>query len=163
MMSKFLPLALIAALFVTGCTSRDVQKDLQIVDVRSGYYDLGQLPDNPDSIKIVPGITFRLKNVSAEAIGGVEIDAVFRAVNKDVVVDEHYVKAIPSTQPLAAGATTDPIVLKSRFGFTGTETRPQMFKNTVFEDRRVTILGKHGRNNWASMGVFDIERASINR
>jgi hypothetical protein len=162
-MPKTLPLALIAALLATGCASRDVQKDLQIVEVESGYYDLGQTKENPDNIKIVPGITFRLKNVSAEAIGGVELDAVFRNVDKDAVIDEHYVKAIQSALPLAAGATTDRIVLKSRFGYTGTETRPQMFKNSLFVDHQVTILGKHGRNNWARMGVFPIERASLNR
>jgi hypothetical protein len=162
-MAKPLSLALLAALFAAGCASRDVQKDLQIVEVESGYFDLGQIKENPDSIKIVPGITFRLKNVSAEAIGGVEIDAVFRNIQEDKVIDEHYVKAIPSVQPLAAGATTDRIVLKSRFGYTGTETRPQMFKNSLFVDHQVTILGKHGRNNWARMGVFPIERASLNR
>jgi hypothetical protein len=162
-MSKLLPLALAAALLATGCESRDVQKDLQIVEVRSGYYDLGQLPDNPDMIKIVPGVTFRLKNVSATAIRGVEIDAVFRNLNEDKVIDEHYVKAIPSNQPLAAGATTEEIVLKSRFGYNGTETRSQMLKNSNFKDQNVTILGRHGRNNWARMATVQIERASINR
>ena len=162
-MPKLLALALAAAFLAAGCESRDVQKDLQIVDVRTGYYDLGQVPGNPEQIKIVPGVTFSLKNVSDRAIGGVEVDAVFRKAGKDVVTDEHYVKAIPSNQPLAAGATTEPIVLKSRFGFTGTETRPQMFKNSLFEDQQVTVLGKHGRNNWARMGTFLIERVPINR
>jgi len=162
-MSKSLGLALVAGLLAAGCASRDVQKDLQIVDVRSGWYDLGPIATNPDSIKIVPGITFRLKNVSAEPIGGVEINGVFRNVRDDAVIDEHYIKAIPSQAPLAGGATSDPIVLKSRFGRTGTETRPQMFKNSLFVDYRVTIVGKHGRNNWAPMATFQIDRASINR
>jgi hypothetical protein len=163
LMSKSLAFALTALLLAAGCASRDVQKDLQIVDVRSGWYDLGQMPDQPENIKIVPGVTFRLKNVSAEAIAGVEIDGVFRNVKEDKVIDEHYVKAIPSVQPLEAGATSDPIVLKSRFGFTGSESRPQMFKNSLFVDYNITILGKHGRNNWARMAMVQIERAAINR
>jgi len=163
-MSKSLGLALVAALFVAaGCSSRDVQKDLQIVDVHTGWYDLGPIASDPDSIKIVPGITIRLKNVSAEPIGGVELVAVFRDVKDEAVIDQHYVKAIATNAPLAAGDTTAPIVLKSQFGFTGKETRPQMMKNTLFVDKEVTILGKHGRNNWARMAIFPVERASINR
>ncbi len=162
-MSKLIALVLGSALVATGCASRDVQKDLQIVDVRSGWYDLGQTKENPENIKIVPGVTFRLKNVSTESIAGVEIDGVFRNVKKDEVIDEHYVKAIPSTQSLAAGATSDPIVLRSRFGFTGTESRPQMFKNSLFVDYKITILGRHGRNNWARMAQIQIDRTSINR
>jgi hypothetical protein len=38
-----------------------------------------------------------------------------------------------------------------------------MLKNSHFVDRNVTILGKHGRRQWARMGVFPIERAAINR
>jgi hypothetical protein len=162
-MSKSLGLALAAVLLAAGCASRDVQKDLQVVDVRTGWYDLGEVPESPEKIKIVPGVTFRLKNVSATPIGGVEIDGVFRNLTDDKVVDEHYVKAIPSNQPLAAGDTSDPIVLKSRFGITGTETRPQMFKNSGFVDYHVTVLGKHGRNNWAQMVKVPIERVAINR
>jgi hypothetical protein len=162
-MSKSLGLALLTALMAVGCASRDVQKDLQIVDVHTGWYDLGPIAAKPEQIKIVPGITIRLKNVSAEPIGGVELVAVFRDVNDEAVIDQHYVKAIASTAPLAAGDTTAPIVLKSQFGFTGPETRPQMFKNSRFIDKQVTILGKHGRNNWARMGIFPVDRASINR
>ena len=105
-MSKSLGLALAAVLLAAGCASRDVQKDLQVVDVRTGWYDLGEVPESPEKIKIVPGVTFRLKNVSATPIGGVEIDGVFRNLTDDKVVDEHYVKAIPSNQPLAAGDTS---------------------------------------------------------
>ena len=158
---KTLGLVLAAALLATGCASRDVQKDLEIVDVQSGWFDLGQV--DSDNIKIVPGISFRLKNVSQEPISSVEINAVFRDVGKEPVIDEHYVRAIGSNTSLDAGATSEPIVLRSRFGYTGTETRPQMLKNTLFADKRVTILGKHRRKNWASMGMFQIERVPINR
>jgi hypothetical protein len=148
-------------LATTGCASRDVRTDLEIVDVHSGYFDMGRV--DQESIKIVPGISFRVRNKSKDAIAGVEINGVFRDLGKDAVIDEHYVKAIPFERPLDAGATSEPIVLRSRYGYTGTETRPQMLKNSSFVDKNITILGKHGRNNWAKMGTFSIERAPINR
>jgi hypothetical protein len=160
-MAKTLVLALAAALAVAGCESRDVVTDLQIVDVQSGWFEAGRI-DNGD-LKIVPGISFRLKNVSQSSISSVELNAVFRKLDDNTVVDEHYVRAIPANPALEAGATSEPIVLRSRFGVTGTETRLQMLKNSQFVDRNVTILGKHGRRQWARMAVFMIDREPINR
>lgn len=160
-MTKRLALALAVALTVAACESRDVRTDLQIVDVHTGWFDAGRV--DATQIKIVPGISFRLKNVSQRSISAVEVNGVFRKLDDNVVVDEHYVRAIPSSRPLDAGATSEPIVLRSRFGFTGPETRLQMLKNSAFVDRNITILGKHRRRQWAPMGVFQIERAPINR
>lgn len=160
-MTKRLVLALTAALTVAACESRDVRTDLQMVDVHSGWFDAGQV--DAAHIKIVPGISFRLKNVSQKPIAAVEVNGVFRKLDDNTVVDEHYVRAIPSNRPLDAGATTERIVLRSRFGLTGTETRLQMLKNSHFVDRNITVLGKARRRQWASMGVFQIERAPINR
>ena len=160
-MAKRLVVALAAALALAGCESRDVVTDLQIVEVHSGWFDAGRVDEA--TLKIVPGISFRLKNVSQRAISSVEVNAVFRKLDDNAVVDEHYVRAIPYNQSLEAGSMSAPIVLRSRFGLTGVETRLQMLKNSHFVDRNVTILGKHGRRQWAQMAVFSIEREAINR
>ena len=160
-MTKPLALALAAVLLLAGCRSRDVRTDLEIVDVRTGWQDLGTV--DGDKIKIVPAIAFRLKNISDEEISGVQLNAVFREVEKDVIIDEHFARAIPSERPLAAGATSEPILLRSRFGYTGTDPRPRLLEHAQFIDNRVTILGKHGRNNWSSMGAYQIERVGMNQ
>jgi len=160
-MAKRLVVALAAVLALAGGESRDVVTDLQIVGVHSGWFEAGRVDEA--TLKIVPGLSFRLKNVSQRAISSVEVNAVFRKLDDNAVVDEHYVRAIPSNQSLEAGATTAPIVLRSRYGLTGIESRLQMLKNSHFVDRNVTILGKHGRRQWARMAVLPIERAAINR
>lgn len=151
-------LTFVALIPLVACTSRDVQTDLQIVDVRTGWYDVG-LVDGEN--KIVPSVAFKVKNISASEIAGVQMNAVFRDVGNEDNRGEHFVPAIPSGQPLAANATSKEIVLKSQFGYTGTEPRMTMLKNKAFIDRRVIILGKHGRNNWARMGEYPIERALL--
>lgn len=160
-MAKRLVVALAAVLALAGCESRDVVTDLQIVEVHSGWFESGHT--DTGNLKIVPGASFRLKNVSQRAIASVELNAVFREVNKPAVMGEHYVRAIPSNRSLEPGETTERIVLRSQFGVTGTETRLQMLKNSRFVDWTVTILGKHGRRQWAKMAVFPIEREAINR
>ena len=160
-MTKTLGVALAAALTLTSCTSRDVRTDLQIVEVQSGWQDISE--SGSLTIKIVPAIAFKLKNVSLAPIDGVQLTAVFRRNQDSANVDDPFVRAIGSANPLAPGATTGPIVMRSKFGFTGTDSRPQLLKHRLFVDFNVTILGRHGRNNWAPMGVFPIDRVPMSR
>jgi hypothetical protein len=94
----------------------------------------------------------------SEDISGVQVNAVFRDVKQDGIIGEHFVPAIGSDTSLKAGATTNAIVLRSKVGFTGTETRAQMLRNSRFVDARVMILGRHGRRNWARMAQFPVDR-----
>jgi hypothetical protein len=52
-------------------------------------------------------------------------------------------------------------VLRSKFGYTSPESRVKMLEHSLFVDARVTILGRHGRNNWASMGEYTIDRSLL--
>ena len=155
-MPKHLLLPVVAAVLVTGCAPRDIQRDLEIVDIRTGYYDMGVTETGEN--KIVPSISLRLRNVSDEEIGGVQLNAVFREVGDPDVLGEHFVPAVSSDQPLAAGATTGDIVLRSKTGFTSPESRLQMLQHSLFVDRQVTILGRHGRSGWIRLDERQIER-----
>ena len=75
-----LAVCLVCAVLVAGCQSREVEKDLAIIDVRTGWYDVGIVEGLN---KIVPSITFKLKNVSSEPISRVQINAVFRQLGDD--------------------------------------------------------------------------------
>ena len=150
-------LLLSAAVVASACESRDVQKDLSIVEVRTGWYDLGVVAEG--KTKIVPSISLKLKNISEKPISGVQIDAVFRSLKEpDKIIDEHFVPGVASNASLLPGNSTPPIVLRSKWGFTGTETRSQMLLNSLFVDAHVTILGRHGRNNWVKMSELQIDR-----
>ena len=155
--------ALMAAAAVTtaGCTSRNLKTDLQIVDVMSGWSDVN---GGVGETKIVPGIRFRLKNVSTEPIAAVDMNAVFRNVDPEDehLYGEHYARVIAREMPLGPGETSEPILLRSRFGLTGTETLPQLLQNSQFIDRKVTLLAQHGRGSWVTLGVYQVDRAALN-
>ena len=53
---------------------------------------------------------------------------------------------------------TEPIVLRSNLGYTGTEPRAQMLKNSQFVDAQVQVFAKHGGNQWTKLGEWRIER-----
>jgi hypothetical protein len=137
-----------------GCRSRDVQKDLKVVDVHTGWYDLGvQQGKN----KLVPSISLKLQNVSPEEISNVKMNVVFRRVGENEAWGDKFINAVDGSG-LKAGATGNPLVVHSDLGYTGEESRAEMLRNSQFVDARVEVFGKHGSNNWAKMGEFPIER-----
>jgi hypothetical protein len=154
-MVRRLALPLVAVLCIAGCGSRDVQKDLRIVDVHSGWYDAGILEDGKN--KLVPSISIHIENVSQDPISGVQLNAIFHRAGETQVWGEHFVRAIGS-DGLPAGKTTNPIVLRSNLGYTGIQSRLQMLKNREFVDGTVDIFGKHGSRTWAKMGSYKIDR-----
>ena len=146
----------VAALaLLTGCVrSRDVQTDLKLVDVRTGWYDAGIVQGQN---KLVPSISLKIRNVSSEDISNVQVNAIFRRIGEQEAWGEHFVRAIDSNG-LKAGATGGDIVLRSNLGYTSETSRADMLKNSQFVDARVEIFGKHGSRTWAKMGEFPVER-----
>jgi hypothetical protein len=139
---------------LSGCASREVEKDLRVIDVRTGWYDLGIVEGQN---KLVPSVSLKLTNVSEESIGGVEIQALFRRVDEDKIWGDHFIRAI-GRDGLDPAATTPLIVLRSPRGYTGSQSRLKMLESSQFVDARVSIFGKQGSRNWVKMGEFPIDR-----
>jgi hypothetical protein len=154
-MTRRLLLPLLAVLALAACESREVEKDLRIVAVNTGWFDSGVVDGGMN--KLVPSISLELENVSSRDIQSVQLNAVFKRVGEDQAWGEHFVRAIDASG-LASGATTESIVLRSTLGYTGTQARAQMLQNAEFVDARVEVFGKHGSRTWVKMGEFPIER-----
>lgn len=149
-------LALAAALVTFGCGHDfDVEKAVKVTDVHTGWYDAG-IQDGKN--KLVPSITLKLQNVSAEPVESVQVNAIFRREGEPEAWGEHFVTAI-DRDGLPAGQTTPGfLVLRSNLGYTGTESRLQMLQNKQFVDARVEIFGKHGSRTWQKLGEYKIDR-----
>jgi len=164
---SFLSLGLIASsLFTAGCGGGDVDisKALLLADVTTGWFDAGIIMDaEGQKNKLVPTISFRLKNVAAEPIASVQLFAKFMQVGDDQEWGAPpYVKAI-GPDGLASGQSTDPIVLRSDRGYTGQQPRAQMLQNSQFVDARVEVYAKYRANNWVKLGERTIERQLLTK
>ena len=153
-MARRLAFPVLAAFLVIACESREVEKDLKIVGVNTGWFDLGVVGGMN---KLVPSISLELENVSDRDIQSVQLNAVFKRVGEDQAWGEHFVRAIdPSGLP--AGSKTKDIVLRSTLGYTGAQARGTMLQNREFVDAKVEVFGRHGSRTWVKMGEFPIER-----
>jgi hypothetical protein len=148
---------LLLALAVAGCSRNiEVEKVLKVTDVHTGWYDAGIQPDRKN--KLVPSVSLRVENVSTEEVRSVQLVAIFRQVSEPTVAwGEHYARAI-DREGLAAGATTNPIVLRSNLGYTGTQPRMQMLQNREFVDAKVEVFARHGSRPLAKLGEYKIDR-----
>jgi hypothetical protein len=154
-MARRLALPLVAVLLLIACESREVEKDLRVVDVHTGWYDVG-VQQNGEN-KLVPSISLGLENVSDREIASVQLNAVFKRVGEEQSWGEHFIRAI-DTSGLAPASTVRNIVLRSNLGYTGSQPRLQMLQNKEFVDARVEIFGKHGSRNWVKMAEYTIDR-----
>lgn len=128
---------------------------LEPVDVVTGWFDDGIVEGGKN--KLVPSVTMKLRNKSDESIRSVQINAIFRRVGEQEMWGEHFGWAV-SREGLAAGASTDTLVMRSALGYTGTQPRMQMLQNREFVDAKVEIYLKQGSRVWAKLAEYPIQR-----
>ena len=146
---------LLLTVLVAACgRDFDVEKVLKVTDVHTGWYDAGIYEGKN---KLVPSVSLKLQNVSSDVVDNVQVNAIFRRVGETQAWGEHFVRAIDSTG-LQAGQTGGMLVLRSNLGYTGTESRLQMLRNSQFVDAKVEIFGRHGSRTWQKIGEFPIDR-----
>src|SRR4051812_28588013 len=115
-------LAVLALVAAAGCGPKvDLTKGLQVVDVSTGWSDQGIVEGQN---KIVPSISFALKNVSDQNLVVLDVNVAFRRVAETVDWDTALVN-VAGTEGLAPGATSKSFTVNSKQGYKSTDTRAQ--------------------------------------
>lgn len=137
--------AALLTLSASACTQVDLKTTLEIQELSSGYHDAGITDAGLN--KLVPSVTFRIKNISSEPITSVDMVIFFWGVEYDQPkeLDEVIVKAIGSgSEGLAPGAMTEPIVVRSKQGFSLEQPRAELFNHKAFRDTTAKLFMKRG-------------------
>lgn len=152
-----LALAGIAAVALAGCGPEvDLAKAAQIVDVQSGYYDMGIINGKT---KIVPQAIVHVKNVGAGALPGFQISASYWRTGDDGMADEMIHPNLVA-KDLAPGATSEAITLRGNVGYTLDVSRAEAFSNSQFRDFTIKVFGKVG-GRIAKLGEFKIDQKIV--
>lgn len=154
-------LLFIVALLCTACgPTVDLTKGLQVEVVTTGWYDVGIVNGQN---KLVPSITFTLKNVSDQKLRTLQVNALFRRVTEPDEWGSGFITAAGS-EGLAPAASTPPLTIRSLLGYTGAEqSRQEMLRNTHFVDAKVDLFAKYGSVQWVRVGQYPITRELLTK
>jgi len=155
-----LPL-LIALVVCAGCTPPvDLTTGLQIKDVSTGWFDAGIVNGQN---KLVPTITFTVKNVSDQKLVALQINAVFRRVTEKDEWGAGFLM-VSGSEGLAPGAEARMLTIRSQLGYTGSDqTREDMLKNSHFVDAEVELFAKYASEQWKRVGEYVISRRLLTK
>ena len=140
-------------LALAGCTaSADLKQALQVGDVVAGWYDAGVVDGKN---KLVPSVTFRLRNVNETDINTAALTIVFKFLDDGQEQDSIFVQRVPF-----ANKQTEPITVRSQTGFTGEppQSRADMLKNSNFRDVEAIIFVRQSSNQWVELHRVCLER-----
>ncbi len=158
--ARGLAAALASALLALGCGAPpvDLKQALQIDVVSTGWFDAG-IVDGKN--KLVPTVSFTIKNVSTQNIVSLQMMASFFRVTDTSSEWGNSLMTVAGSEGLAPGATTATLTMKSPLGYTGTESRGEMLQNSHFVDALVKLVSKYGSAQWAHIREVPIERKLI--
>jgi hypothetical protein len=153
--SAMLAAGLSVSIAFTGCAPQaDVSTSIQIVDLSSGWFDAG-IKDGQN--KLVPSVTFKLRNVSDAPVTTLQANVLFHRANSEEEWGDGFVK-VTGVEGLSPGATSDPLTVKSPLGYTSDAPRADILKHSQFVDAKVRIFAKSGSGQWTPLGEYDVER-----
>jgi len=154
-------LSILLLIVCAGCSPAvDLSTSLQVQDYSTGWFDLGVVNGQN---KLVPSITFSLKNNSDQKLSTLQVNALFRRVSEKDEWGSGFLTAAGSSG-LAPGAATPPLTIRSQLGYTGSEqSREDMLRNSHFVDANVELFAKYGSAQWKRIGQFPVTRQLLTK
>jgi hypothetical protein len=158
--ARGLILILVFALLGSGCggPTVDLKQGLQIDVVDTGWFDAGLVEGKN---KLVPTVSFTVKNVSGQKLVSLQMMASFFRVSDTSSEWGNSLLNIAGSDGLAPGATTPMLTMKSPLGYTGTDPRADMLQNAQFVDAMVKLVAKYAAIQWTHVREVPIERKLI--
>jgi hypothetical protein len=138
----------------------DLTKGLLVQSVASGWFDAGVVDGQN---KLVPSISFTLKNVSDQTLTTLQVNALFHRVSEPKNEWGAGFLTVAGSAGLAPGAETPTLTVKSTLGYKGTDPREKLLTNSQFVDATVDLFVKYGPTQWTKIGQFPITRRLITR
>jgi hypothetical protein len=144
---------MVAGLFTASCAGNvDLKQALQVTDVTTGWFDAGIVAGKN---KLVPSVTFRLRNASGAEVAAVPLNVVFRYADTSEIHEEVFKQRIPFDNK-----QTEPITVRAQNGHTAEppQTRLDMLQHSAFRDMDAVIMVRQAAAQWVQLHQVRIER-----
>lgn len=147
----------VLAFAVPGFSHVDLASSVRVEEVSGGWFVTTSVNGRT---RLLPTVSFQLRNVSPTPLALVQVNVFFRRVGEPVAWSDVLRRAI-SSRAIAAGTTTDPIVVQSPVGYTGDDATNRLMSHSHFVDTSVAIFARHGADNWTYLGEFPLPRRIV--
>jgi hypothetical protein len=137
----------------------DLASTVRVEDVSGGWLET---ETGMGRTRLLPTVTFQLRNVSAAPLSSVQVNVLFRRMGDNTAWSDVYRLAVSRTA-LESGTSTAPIVVQAPVGYTGDEAAARLFAHSAFIDAAVAIYARHGSEGWTYMGEYPLPRNIIAR
>jgi hypothetical protein len=127
-----------------------------VTDVFSGWYDYGVVNGLN---KLVPSISFRLKNTGEHPVNRVQLTVSFWQNGADGEIDAREVTGIDAEE-VPSGGVSNPILVRSEVGYTIEQPRAELFTHSQFVDFTAKVFAKRD-GAIVPIGEFVLERRII--
>jgi hypothetical protein len=147
------PIAFVIAVLQTACgPTVDLKDGLEVETVATGWTSVR-------ADKVVPALSFRLKNISDQKLVVLQLILRFRSVDE---MDElgYAFRTVTGSAGLEPGAVTDTLVLRAPFGYVGRGADRLV---ASFAEAKVELFAKYASTPWMPVGEYRIARQLIGR
>jgi hypothetical protein len=142
----------------SACGPRvDLAQGLEVADVLTGYHDAG-LKEGWNYLK--PSISFRLRNLTDQEIGPVQVTVSFWKEGDDGEWDSVIMQGIRA-EGLAPHATSDSLLARANIGYRLEGARADFFSHSQFLDVTAKIFGRGAGGHIYALGEFKLDRVII--
>lgn len=159
MMRHTLLIGLLCAATACGAPSVNLATGVAVENLSTGWLDSGAVNG---ANKVVPELSFTLKNVSGQKLPPLQVNAVFRRISRTEEWGNGF-RALSGSGSLAPGASTDTVAIDAPLGYTGTDPTESLLHNSQFVDAKVDLFARYGSATWTHLGEYPIERKMIER
>jgi len=137
----------------------DVQDSLHLESVTTGWMDAGTVGAGN---KLVPAVSFTVRNTSTATLAPVQVNAIFKRVGSTDEWSNAMITAAGSSG-LRPDAASGRLLIKGPLGYTGTDSQWDMLQNSHFVDAKVDLFARYGSRQWTRIGEYGIARAIVER
>ena len=140
-----------------GSAHIDLATSVRVEDVSGGWF---VTTAGDGRTRLLPTVSFQLRNVSTEPLASVQVNVIFRRVG-DQEVWSDVVRYAISARALASGIATAPIVAQAPIGYTGDDGTSSLLSHAQFVDSAVSIYARHGAEPWTYLGEYPLPRQVV--
>lgn len=122
----------------------------------------GWIADHADGggLRAVPALRVRVRNMSGDAVAGVQVTTVFRRATDGVEWGNDW-RPLVHREALPPGASSQVVVARSAHGLVGPATLDEVLRHPSFVDARVEVFARHGARSWARLAELPVRRQRL--